>query len=82
MIFFHICDYSAERFGASQARRVADAIFETATSLQAARHAEPWTERLQAVPITPRIPPKGFLGICSAANAAVRVALISDASRR
>jgi hypothetical protein len=34
------------------------------------------------VPITPRIPPKGFLGICSAANAAVRVALISDAARR
>ena len=30
----HICDYTAERFGASQARRVADAIFETATSLQ------------------------------------------------
>jgi ParE toxin of type II toxin-antitoxin system, parDE len=30
----HICDYTAERFGASQARRAADAIFETATSLQ------------------------------------------------
>jgi len=30
----HICDYTAERFGASQARRLADAIFETATSLQ------------------------------------------------
>ena len=30
----HICDYTAERFGAAQARRVADAIYETATSLQ------------------------------------------------
>ena len=30
----HICDYTAERFGAAQARRVADAIYETAASLQ------------------------------------------------
>ena len=26
----HICDYTAERFGAAQARRVADAIYESA----------------------------------------------------
>ena len=30
----HICDYTAERFGGAQARRVADAIYETAASLQ------------------------------------------------
>jgi toxin ParE1/3/4 len=30
----HICDYTADHFGAAQARRVADAIYETATSLQ------------------------------------------------
>ena len=30
----HICDYTADHFGAVQARRVADAIYETATSLQ------------------------------------------------
>ena len=30
----HICDYTAERFGAAQARRVADAIYESAASLQ------------------------------------------------
>ena len=30
----HICDYTAERFGAAQARRVADALYETAASLQ------------------------------------------------
>jgi toxin ParE1/3/4 len=30
----HICDYTAERFGAAQARRVADAIYATAASLQ------------------------------------------------
>ena len=30
----HICDYTVERFGAAQARRVADAIYETAASLQ------------------------------------------------
>ena len=30
----HICDYTAERFGVAQARRVADAIYETAASLQ------------------------------------------------
>jgi plasmid stabilization system protein ParE len=30
----HICDYTAEHFGAAQARRVADAIYETAASLQ------------------------------------------------
>ena len=29
----HICDYTAERFGAAQARRVADAIYESAVSL-------------------------------------------------
>ena len=29
----HICDYTAERFGAAQARRVADAIYESAASL-------------------------------------------------
>ena len=26
----HICDYTAERFGTAQARRVADAIYESA----------------------------------------------------
>jgi plasmid stabilization system protein ParE len=31
---FHICDYTADHFGAAQARRVADAIYETATSLE------------------------------------------------
>jgi toxin ParE1/3/4 len=30
----HICYYTADHFGAAQARRVADAIYETATSLQ------------------------------------------------
>ena len=30
-----ICDYTAERFGGAQARRVADAIYETASSLHA-----------------------------------------------
>jgi hypothetical protein len=30
----HICDYTAEHFGSSQARRLADAIYETAASLQ------------------------------------------------
>src|ERR1700680_4013133 len=30
----HICDYTAERFGAAQARRVADAIYESAASLR------------------------------------------------
>jgi plasmid stabilization system protein ParE len=30
----HICDYTAERFGAAQARRVADALYETVASLQ------------------------------------------------
>jgi plasmid stabilization system protein ParE len=30
----HICDYTADHFGAAQARRVADAIYKTATSLQ------------------------------------------------
>ena len=29
----HTCDYNAERFGAAQARRVADAIYESAASL-------------------------------------------------
>ena len=29
----HICDYTAERFGTAQARRVADAIYESAASL-------------------------------------------------
>ena len=33
----HICDYTAERFGAAQARRVADAIYETAASLHRGR---------------------------------------------
>ena len=33
----HICDYTAERFGAEQARRVADAIYETAASLHRGR---------------------------------------------
>ena len=31
---FHICDYTADHFGAAQARRLADAIYETAASLQ------------------------------------------------
>ena len=30
----HICDFTADHFGAAQARRVADAIYKTATSLQ------------------------------------------------
>jgi plasmid stabilization system protein ParE len=32
----HICDYTAEHFGASQARRLAEAIYETAASQQSA----------------------------------------------
>ena len=34
----HICDYSAEHFGAAQARRAADAIYESATSPQDMPH--------------------------------------------
>ena len=30
----HICDFTADHFGGAQARRLADAIYETAASLQ------------------------------------------------
>ena len=55
----HICDYTAERFGAAQARRVADAIYETSilftyrlcarvSASQSVRNASTFTSALDA----------------------------------
>ena len=48
----HICDYTAERFGAAQARRVADAIYESAASLHIVAHLECPQSRQEPVVFT------------------------------
>jgi hypothetical protein len=51
----HICDYTAERFGTAQARRVADAIYESAYSKDVVRkvfHEEREISRQHPLPMS------------------------------